>query len=241
MYKQTILGPAWAFINPFLTSLVHMFIFGTIANIETGGIPQILFYLFSNNLWSIFSTCLLDISRTFLDNRSLFGKVYFPRIAVPMSKLLIIIFRWCIQTIVSLPFYLYFLIKGSITPVYLLFILVPVILLWTALLGSSIGMIVSSATTKYRDLSMLVGFSVSLLMYITPVVYPLSQLSGSKWYTLMLINPLTAPYELFRYVLFGYGDIIPWSVFLSILITVSLWIIGILTFSHVERDFIDTV
>jgi len=240
-YKQTILGPAWAFINPFLTSLVHMFIFGTIANIGTGNIPRIIFYLFSNNLWSVFSSCLNENSQTFLSNRSLFGKVYFPRIAMPISKLLVIIFRWCIQTTVSLPFYIYFLANGGIHPNLMMFILIPLILLWMALLGSSIGMIVSSSTTKYRDLSMLVGFSVNLLMYISPVVYPLSQLDGSRWKILALINPVSAPCELFRLIIFGSGQIVPWSLILSITFTILLTFLGLIVFNRVEKDFIDTV
>ena len=240
-YRQTVLGPAWAFINPFLTSLVHMFIFGTIAGIGTGDTPQILFYLFSNNLWSVFSSCLTDNSQTFLLNRDLFGKVYFPRIAAPISKMLVILFRWCIQTAVTLPFYIYFLAKRSIDPVYYLFILLPVIVLWMGILGSGIGMIVSSLTTKYRDLSMLVGFAVGLWMYITPVVYPLSKLDGSAWRTLLLVNPAAAPFELFRYILFGSGEVVLWALFLSLFLTVLLSLIGIVIFNKVEKDFIDTV
>lgn len=240
-YRQTVLGPAWAFINPLLTSLVHMFIFGTIANIDTDNIPRILFYLFSNNLWSVFSSCLNDNSHTFLSNSSLFSKVYFPRIVAPISKTLVILLRWCIQTVVSLPFYLYFIFRGSVVPHYLLFILLPFILVWIGILGSGIGMIVSSSTTRYRDLSMLVGFAVNLWMYITPIVYPLARLDGSSWKVLALINPVSAPCELFRYILFGSGEIVPWALLSSFVITVLLAAAGLLVFNKVEKDFIDTV
>ena len=240
-YRQTVLGPAWAFINPFLTSLVHIFIFGTIANIGTGNTPQILFYLFSNNIWAVFSSCLNENSHTFLSYSSLFSKVYFPRIVAPISKTLVIFFRWCIQTVVSLPFYIYFLAKGAIGPKYYLFILLPVIVIWMGILGSGIGMIVSSSTTKYRDLSMLVGFAVGLWMYITPIVYPLSKLDGSPWRIFALINPVSAPCELFRYILFGSGEVVPWSLLMSCFITVVLSMIGILVFNKVEKNFIDTV
>ncbi len=240
-YRQTVLGPAWAFINPFLTSLVHMFIFGTIAKIGTGNTPQILFYLFSNNLWIVFSSCLNDNSQTFLWNRSLFSKVYFPRIVAPISKMLVILFRWCIQTAVALPFYIYYLAKGAVDPRYYLFILLPLIVLWMGILGSGLGMIISSMTTKYRDLTMLVGFAVGLWMYITPVVYPLSKLDGSAWKNLLLINPVAAPCELFRYILFGSGEVVLWALFLSLFLTVLLSLTGIAVFKRVEKHFIDTV
>ena len=240
-YKQTVLGPAWAFINPLLTSLVQIFIFGAVAQIGTGDVPRILFYLFSNNIWSVFETNLSDNAQTFLANRNLFGKVYFPRIAVPISKLLVILFRWCIQTVVALPLYIYFLAKGAFRPHYALFLLIPAILLWLSVMGCSIGMIVSSATTRYRDLSMLVGFSVTLLMYVTPVVYPLSELDGTVWKTFAMINPVSAPCELFRYILFGSGQISVWSTALSLVSTVILAFLGLIVFGKVETNFIDTV
>ena len=240
-YRQTILGPIWALLSPLLTSLTHLFIFGTIANIGTDNIPKILFYLCSNNLWSVFSTCLRDNSHTFLSNSNLFSKVYFPRLSVPAASTLVILYRWGIQTLVLIPLYLYYLIKGAVHPIWSMFFLLPLILLWTALIGTGAGLIINSATTKYRDLAMLVGFGLSLGIYVTPVVYPLSTLTESKWFPLICLNPVSAPVELFRKILLGTGTIIPWSVACSLLMTFCLVFLGLIAFHHVERNFVDTI
>ena len=239
-YKQTILGPLWLIINPLLTSFVYVVLFGNIAKLGTGGVPQLLFYLGGNALWSYFSSCLTGNSSAFTANANLFGKVYFPRLVMPLSQVIGAVIRFGIQLIPVAVLMVYYVLNGKVQPHYELWILLPFLLVWLGVLGMGFGILVSGMTTKYRDLSVLVGFGMQLLMYGTPVVYPLSSLPDALM-TYALINPVTMPVELFRYILFGTGTVCPWSVVLSLTITVLVAFSGLILFNKVERIFIDTV
>lgn len=240
-YKQTVLGPAWLFINPIISSLIYCFIFGGLAGMGTDGIPQILFYMSGNAIWTFFSTCLSGNASTFTANAGVFGKVYFPRLTTPISNVLSSVIRFGIQMIMVLVFLVFYMIKGEVAPNFLAWLLIPVILLHLGLMGMSLGIIISSMTTKYRDLSVLVGFGIQLWMYITPIVYPLTQ-AGDKWYRwILLVNPVTAPVEVFRYALLGNGTIAPGYLVWSWVFTIVVAVFGIMVFNKVERTFMDTV
>lgn len=240
-YKQTVLGPAWIFINPILTSIIYNFIFGTVAGMDTDGIPQILFYLTSTAIWTFFSTCLTKNASTFTANAAVFGKVYFPRLTTPISNVLSSAIQFGIQMIMVFIVLGYYLFTGEVSPNWGAWILIPVILLQLGMMGMGFGLIVSSMTTKYRDLSVLVGFGVSLWMYATPIVYPLSQLGDGFLKKILMINPVTAPVEMFRYALLGQGTVEPLFVVISWIFTFAVMIFGIMIFNKVERNFMDTV
>lgn len=240
-YKQTILGPLWLFINPFLTSIVYTILFGNIAKLSTDGIPQILFYLSGTAVWGLFSTCLSNNASTFTGNAGLFGKIYFPRLTVPISNMLTAMARFGISMSLVFVILIYYCVKGAVTPNWICWLLLPVILIWIGLLGMECGILISSITTKYRDLSVLVSFGLSLWMYGTPVVYPLSQLPDGWLRRLIEINPVSAPVELFRYAVLGKGTIIPGSMMISIVFTAAVGLLAVLVFNKVERTFIDTV
>ena len=239
-YKQTVLGPLWLIINPLLTSLIYVVLFGNIAKLGTDGIPQMLFYLGGTALWTYFSSCLTGNANTFTDNANIFGKVYFPRLVMPISRVLGAVIHFGIQMIPVAMLTVYYLIKGAVHPHYELWFLLPFLLLWLGALGMGVGILISGLTTKYRDLSVLVTFGMQLLMYATPVVYPLTALPENLR-TAALINPVTMPVELFRYILFGSGSIYTWSLILSLVITALAALSGLVLFNKVERVFIDTV
>ena len=239
-YKQTVLGPLWLVIRPILTSLIYVVLFGNIAKLGTDGIPQLLFYLGGTAVWHYFSSCLSGNSSTFTGNAHLFGKVYFPRLVMPISHVLGAVIRFGIQMIPVAILLVYYLITGAVHPHFELWLLLPFLLLWLGLLGMGFGILFSAMTTKYRDLSVLVDFGMQLLMYATPVVYALTAVpEGLK--TLSLLNPVTMPMEVFRYILFGTGTVCWWSVAVSLVITVLTAFLGIILFNKVERIFIDTV
>lgn len=240
-YKQTVLGPLWILITPLLASFINTFIFGTVAGMSTDGIPQILFYLTGNAIWSFFASSLSGNANVFRDNAAVFGKVYFPRLTAPLSNILSGAIRFCIQMILAIVMLFYYVYSGSVHPNWIAWILLPVVLLHLGVMGMSIGIIISSFTTKYRDLTVFIGYGVSLLMYATPIVYPLSQLEDGLIKNVILLNPITAPVELFRYALLGKGTIIPGCYLLSILFTLVIAVIGIMVFNHTERTFMDTV
>ncbi len=240
-YKQTVLGPAWLFINPVISSLIYCVVFGGLAGISTGSIPQILFYMSGNAIWAYFSSCLTGNAHTFTANAGVFGKVYFPRLTTPISKVLSAVIQFGIQMILVLGFLVFYIIKGAVIPNWWALLLIPVILIHLGLMGMGLGILISSLTTKYRDLSVLVGFGMQLWMYVTPIVYPLSQ-ADDKWYkAIFLINPVTTPVEVFRYALLGEGAIEPWYLLWSWAFTIIVAIFGILIFNKVERTFMDTV
>ena len=240
-YKQTILGPAWLFINPIISSLIYCFIFGRIAGIGTGEVPQLLFYMSGNAIWAFFSSSVNRNASTFTANAALFGKVYFPRLTMPISNVLTSVLEFGIQMILVLLFLIYYVIMGVVHPNLLAWLLVPVILLHLGVMGMGCGIIISSLTTKYRDLSILVTFAIQLWMYITPVVYPLSQ-TGKGWIRMIsLINPVTAPAEAFRYAVLGQGEILAMPLVWSWTFTIVVVLAGIMIFNKVERTFMDTV
>ena len=240
-YKQTILGPAWMFINPFLTSVMHTIVFGNIAKLGTDGIPHILFYFTSNAIWNYFSSCLSNNANTFRGNAGVFGKVYFPRLVAPISNVLATIIRFGIQMLMVIGFLIYYLFQGAVHPHWTAWLLIPAVLVHLGIMGMGFGIIVSSMTTKYRDLSILVGFGLRLWMYGTPIVYTIDTLGSGTLRTLCLINPVTMPVEVFRYAVLGTGNIIPEYVALSWIITVLVAVFGIMVFNHVEKTFMDTV
>lgn len=240
-YKQTVLGPAWIFINPFLTSLIYTFVFGGIAGMSTDGLPQILFYLSSNAIWVYFSSCVTKNATTFTANAGVFGKVYFPRLTTPISNMLSSVIQFGVQMILVLGFLVYYVAVGAVTPNWLAWLTIPLVLLELGVMGLGIGIIVSSMTTKYRDLTVLVTFGVQLWMYITPVVYPLSQLDDGLFKTVMWLNPVTAPIELFRYALLGQGTVDIFYLIISCVITIVVFLLGIIIFNRVEKTFMDTV
>ena len=240
-YKQTILGPAWIFLTPLFSSIVQAFVFGGIAGIGTDGVPTLLFYLTSNAIWNFFSSCLSNNANTFTENAYVFGKVYFPRLTTPISNVLSSIIRFGIQMILVLFFMVYFLFKGQVDPNWAAWLVIPVELIHLGILGMGFGIIISSMTTKYRDLTVLVGFGVSLWMYLTPIVYPLSTL-GEGWVkTLLQCNPVTTSVELMRYAILGKG-VIDWGFYgISWVLTILVAVLGIMIFNKVERNFMDTV
>ena len=240
-YKQTVLGPAWLFLSPFITSVIYTLVFGNIAGIATEGVPKILFYMSSNAIWSFFASCVNDNAKTFTANASMFGKVYFPRLTKPISNMLCSIINFAIQFIMIGFFFVYYLWRGEVSPNWWAWLLIPLVLVHLGVMGVGFGIIISSLTTKYRDLSILVGFGVSLWMYLTPILYPLSQLGDGTMKTIMLINPVTAPVEIFRYALLGQGTIRMDYLCVSLVFTLLVAVFGIMIFNKVERTFMDTV
>lgn len=240
-YKQTILGPAWIFLNPLISSFIYAFVFGGIAGIGTDGVPQFLFYLCSNAIWIFFSTCVTKNASTFTANANVFGKVYFPRLTIPVSNVLSSIVQLGVQMLMVILLLFYYALTKQVFPHWESWLLLPVVLLHLGLLGLGFGIIISSLTTKYRDLAILVTFGVQLWMYATPIVYPLSQLGDGLMKTILLLNPVTAPVEVFRYAILGQGTIMPLYLVLSWIVTLLVVIVGIMIFNKVERNFMDTV
>ena len=239
-YKQTVLGPLWYLIQPVTTTLVFTVIFGEIARLPTDGLPPFLFYLAGNTVWGYFSSCLTSTSNTFSANAAIFGKVYFPRLSVPVSIVISNLISFTVRMTMFVAFLLYFIFSGSDIKVTLWAFLLPVLILMMAGLGLGIGIIISSLTTKYRDLQHLVGFGVQLLMYATPVIYPLSAVPNHfRW--LMLANPLTPIVEAFRLGFLGVSALNPVFLLYSFAFMLVVLLIGILTFNHVESTFMDTV
>ena len=240
-YKQTILGPAWIFLNPFITSVIYTFVFGGIAGIDTDGVPHILFYLCSNAIWAFFASSVNKNAHAFTSNAHVFGKVYFPRLTIPVSNVLSAVIQFGIQMLMVLGFLVYYLAIGKVHPHWTAWLLIPIVLLHLGVMGLGFGIIISSLTTKYRDLAILVGFGVQLWMYATPIVYPLSQLGDGLMKTILLVNPVTAPVEIFRYAVLGQGTIIPAYLVLSWVITLLVATFGVMLFNRVEKTFMDTV
>lgn len=240
VYKQTILGPLWFFIQPILTTLVFTVIFGNIANISTDGLPHVLFYLSGIILWNYFSEALTTTSKTFIENAHIFGKVYFPRLIIPLSKVISNLIKLGIQLGLFLVIYFYYFIKGpSFSPSMYLFT-IPILIILMAFLGLGFGLIFSSLTTKYRDLTFLILFGVQLLMYATPIIYPLSSIS-EKYKFILLANPITPIIETFRYALFSQGTIDVTYIAYATFFSIGILILGIVIFNRAEKSFIDTV
>jgi len=239
-YKQTILGPLWYIIQPVLTTVVFTVIFGNIAKLSTDGLPPFLFYMAGNTVWSYFSACLVSTSNTFTANAGIFGKIYFPRLCMPVSVIISNLISFSIRLGMFLLFLVYFMLSGAdIHPTWWI-LSMPLLALIMGLMGLGFGIIVSSLTTKYRDLQQLVGFGVQLLMYATPVIYPLSTLQGG-WRWLILANPMTPIVEVFRLAFLGVSAIDPIYLLYSIAFTGVIFMAGALIFNHVETTFMDTV
>lgn len=240
-YKQTILGPTWILLTPIFSSVVHAIVFNGIAGIGTDGVPTFLFYLFSNAIWAFFSSCVTSNASTFTENAYVFGKVYFPRLTTPISNVISAMIRFLIQMALVMLFMIFFLIQGTLHPHWEAWLMIPVELLHLGILGMGFGIIVSSMTTKYRDLSVLVDFGISLWMYATPIVYPLSTLDEGWIRTVVQINPVTSAVEMLRYAVLGQGTL-HWGYYgLSWVVSLAVAVIGIMIFNKVERTFMDTV
>lgn len=240
LYKQTILGPLWIIINPLLTTVMFTIVFGNIANISTDGMPQIVFYMLGTTVWTYFSTSLTKTATTFTGNAAIFGKVYFPRLVTPIATVVSGLINFAVQFVMFLCFAIYFYIVGAPIHPNIYILLTPLLLVELAALALGFGIIISSLTTKYRDLAVLVTFGVQLWMYATPVVYPASQLGG-KLKTLMMLNPVSPIVEAFRYAFLGSGEM-PWTFLgISVVSTFIIMFIGVILFSRVEKTFMDTV
>jgi lipopolysaccharide transport system permease protein len=243
-YKQTILGPLWFFIQPIFTTLVFSFVFGNLAGISTDGLPQYLFYLSGITAWNYFSDCLTKTSTVFRDNANIFGKVYFPRLIMPLSIVVSNLVRFGVQLVLLIVVMIYFYFfpiaetNFHITYAILLF---PFLIILMALLGLGCGLIITAMTTKYRDLTFLVTFGVQLLMYGTTVIYPLSYAREKGYGWIVDKNPMTGIIEAFRFAFLGKGEISLWSLGYSILMTLIILSIGIVIFNKTEKNFVDTI
>ena len=240
-YKQTILGPLWHFIQPIFTTLVFLLVFGKIANIPTDGIEPVLFYMSGISIWNYFSACLTSTSNTFVANAGIFGKVYFPRLVIPLSTVLSNVVKFGIQFLLLLAVMTFYGIKSHHFHFGLSWLLIPLLVLMMAGLGLGLGIIISSLTTKYRDFTVLIGFAVQLLMYATPIAYPMSFLKSKSFAAWIAWNPLTPIVEAFRFALFGTGTISSMGLLYSGCVIAILVFVGLLVFSKVERTFMDTV
>lgn len=243
IYKQTVLGPLWFVIQPVFTTIMYMFVFGSIAQIPTDGLPQPLFYLSGILCWGYFSDCLNKTSGTFLGNAGVFSKVYFPRLVVPISVVISNLVRFAIQLLLFLGVYIYFSSTGTNIAPNMYVLLFPLLILMMAGLGLGFGIIISSVTTKYRDMAILFGFVIGLWMYATPVVYPLSVMAEkyADYMWIIQLNPLTSIVETLRYGFMGAGTFSWYWLGYSFMVTIVVMVIGSWVFNKVERSFIDVV
>lgn len=239
MYKQTVLGPLWILLNPILTTGVFTIVFGRIAAIPTDGLPDFLFYMAGNILWSYFAGCLTAVSNTFLGNARLFGKVYFPRMVSPVSVSLSKLITFGAQFLVFLMFVLWYAVNGMVHVTWWC-LTTPFLLLELACLAMGVGMILASLTAKYRDLQVLTGFGIQLWMYATPIVYPLSKIPG-KWQWLMICNPAASVVECFRRGWLGCGTVSLRNLGVGIILTMMVLLFGMLLFEHTQKSFMDTI
>ena len=242
-YKQTILGPLWFVIQPLFTTIMFMFVFGGIAGISTDGIPQAVFYLAGLVCWNYFQDCLSKCSDTFNANQAIFGKVYFPRLVVPLSIVISNLIKMAIQFVLFIVVYSYYFATGIDFHPNLGLILVPILIVLLGCLGLGFGMIISSMTTKYRDLRFLITFGVQLWMYATPVIYPLSVMKATypKYIWVLVANPLTAILETFKYAFTGVGEFNWIYLGYSIICTLIVLTLGIVIFNRVQRNFMDVI
>lgn len=240
VYKQTILGPFWFFVQPMLTTITFTIVFGNIAKIPTNGLPPAIFYLSGLVCWGYFADCLTRTSSTFVANANIFGKVYFPRLVSPLSNIISLLMKFGIQMLLLISFIIYYKIEGADIHPNIYILLTPYLILLMAGLGLGFGIIVSSLTTKYRDLTFLVGFGVQLLMYATPVILPLS-LIPDKYKWIVLANPMTSIIETFRFAFLGAGEFNTGNLLYTTVFAIVILSIGIVIFNRVEKTFMDTV
>jgi len=241
VYKQTILGPIWYIIQPLLTTIIYSIVFRAVPQMSSEGQPKMLFYMSGLLLWNYFSVNLVKNSETFYLNAGLFGKVYFPRLTVPIATTISGLLALFFQFLLLIITYVYFVYRGSTVELKLTLVLFPYLLFLVCTLSMSLGIIVSSLTTKYRDLKHLVNFGIQLAMWVTPVLYPISQFSYSKLYNIIKLNPMSAIIETFRYSIFGTGTMNWYDLLYSSLFTLITLVIGIIIFNKTEKHFIDNI
>jgi lipopolysaccharide transport system permease protein len=239
-YKQTILGPLWFFIQPIFTTIVFTFVFGNLAGISTDGLPHYLFYLSGITAWNYFSDCLTKTSTVFKDNANIFGKVYFPRLIMPLSIVVSNLVRFGVQLVLLLAMMGYFGVQGANFNITYGILFFPILVLMMALLGLGLGLIITAVTTKYKDLTFLITFGVQLLMYGTTVIYPLSA-APEKYKSIIELNPMTGIIEAFRFGFLGKGEFTLWSIGYSAIVTIIVLFFGILIFNKTEKNFVDTI
>ncbi len=238
-YKQTVLGPTWFILNPLLTTTVFTVIFGLIAHISTDGIPGFLFYMLGNTVWILFSTCVTNTSNTFIRNSGMMGKVYFPRLTVPIATVLFAVISFFVQFGVFILLWFYYWITGAVQPNWFV-LFTPVLLLHESILGLGCGIIISSLTTKYRDLQMLVTFGITLWMYLSPVVYSVTSIPENLR-VLYMLNPMAPILEMYRFAFFGVGTVSVGYYICSFVMSMLILSVGIVLFSRIEKTFADTV
>jgi lipopolysaccharide transport system permease protein len=244
-YKQTVLGPLWFFIQPIFTTLVFTFVFGKLAGIKTGDVPQPLFYMAGTITWNYFADCLTKTSTVFRDNANIFGKVYFPRLIMPLSIVVSNLVKFGVQFLLFAVIFIYYLIQyhyfngQPVMPNWCI-LLFPVIMVLMAILGLGLGLIITALTTKYRDLAFVVTFGMQLLMYATPIIYPLGT-ALHKYHGIIAFNPMSGLVETWRYGFTGAGQFYPAVLVYSIITSVILFVLGLIIFNKVEKDFVDTV
>jgi lipopolysaccharide transport system permease protein len=240
IYKQTILGPLWFFIQPIITAITFTVIFGNLAKISTDGLPQILFYMCGITLWNYFADTLTKTADTFSSNVNIFGKVYFPRMIVPLSVVVSNLIKLGIQFLLFLCVWIYYLIQTDLIHPNKMLVLIPFLIILIGFMALSFGVIISSLTTKYRDLKFLVTFGIQLMMYASPIVYPLS-IVPEKYKWIIVANPVTSIIESFKYAFLGVGEFSWFYLGYSTLFTIMLFMIGLVIFHRVEKSFMDTV
>jgi lipopolysaccharide transport system permease protein len=239
-YKQTILGPLWFFIQPLFTTIIFTFVFGNLAGISTDGLPQPLFYMAGITAWNYFADCLTKTSTVFKDNANIFGKVYFPRLIMPLSIVASNLVRFIVQMILFIMMIAYYTIQGANFHFTWAISLFPFLILLMALLGLGLGLIITALTTKYRDLAFLITFGVQLMMYATTVIYPLSA-APEKYKNLIALNPMTGIIEAFRFGFMGQGELTFQSLGYSTLVTLVSLVLGVVIFNKTEKTFVDTI
>lgn len=239
LYKQTILGPLWIIINPILTTIMQIFVFGNLANISTDGMPHVVFYMAGNTIWLYFSGCLNKTANTFVGNAHVFGKVYFPRLVTPISIVISGLISFAVQFGIFIVFAAWFWFRGIIAP-NITVLLLPFYMLQLAMLSMGCGIIISALTTKYRDLSIVVTFGIQLWMYASAIIFPISSIPG-KWVQLLMLNPIVPIVEAFRYAFTGRGVFSLQYLGIGMSVTLILLFVGCVMFNKVERTFMDTV
>ena len=240
IYKQTIFGPLWFFLQPIITAITFTVIFGSLAKISTDGLPQILFYMCGITLWNYFADTLTKTSDTFSSNANIFGKVYFPRMIAPLSVVVSNLIKLGIQFLLFLGIWIYYLIQSDLIHPNKMLVLIPFLIILIGFMALSFGIIISSLTTKYRDLKFLVTFGIQLMMYASPIVYPLS-IVPEKYKWIIVANPVTSIIETFKYAFLGVGEFSWLYLGYSTLFTIILFMIGLVIFHRVEKSFMDTV
>ena len=239
-YKQTILGPAWAIIQPLFTTVIYTFVFGNLAGLAPSGVPTFIFYLCGSIAWTYFSGCLTATSSTFTANSSIMGKVYFPRLVMPISTVISQLISFVIQAAFFIAFLIYYYVIGAEVYPNIYMLLTPILVLQLALLGLGFGIIISALTTKYRDLAMLVGFGTQIWMYLTPVAYDIG-IVPDRLMNIYMLNPITPVICMLRYAFLGIGEVQLYYYGISWIVTLAVIILGIIMFNRVEKTFMDTV